>query len=176
VKRLAERLDRLAQRSGDNRRRLADAQRLRDEAERMLKEASPEERQRLQRLARMLARERRSNQSPAPMQYQTEPVAAPGDNPVNRTDAPGDQRLVGRLQSDDVPGGPGVSRSALAGRIRESVRGAERAMEQQRIPRRLRQIVRRVNHRRLERAAGLESPVQSPPPTRARDVDEDGDG
>jgi len=160
--RLARELRDAAERGQQGRDGEARARRLRAQAERLLADASPEDRERLERLARDAAGPR------GPIVPPTDRTPL-GDVPTTPVDArPSDpaaspkDRVIAEWLSDRAPdrGGP-VTREAVAEGVRDAARGAERAIEQQAVPQRYGDLVRRVFRRYVDRAAPA-GPVTPP--------------
>lgn len=178
VKRLAQALKELADKPGEADRLAQSAEQMREQAQKMLRDASPEERQQIEQLARTLAKEmkdrgERHGEMPPGLggtppdgagdgrEAGNGPGAGRGPRPVRESPearpVPVDARK-GVESGDRVisevfgPGSRGVGEGAGAGGVlREAARGAENAIEQQGVPREYADLVRRVFRKYLER-------------------------
>lgn len=175
---LRETIKRMAERERNADRSVEQSERLRRQAEEMLKQASPEERERLERWARSLAREQGDEgEGPGPGSGPgpaDRPTATPSgsrfrDEPVDaRRPARGEQpreSVVAQWFSEEAPdrtAPPG--RAAMEDQIRSAAAAAEKAIEQQVVPGRHSEFVRRVFRRYAERTAGGTSPPTPIPP------------
>lgn len=158
-----DRLERELQKMADDGRsidrRLADSQRLREQAERMLSQATPEQRKRLEELAERLGGGGGAERGPRG------PVTAPTARPSLESEAttPVDARPMPTPGAEGETiaqwlgeGGRGNAEPRrLAEGLRRAADGAERSVEQQRVPARHSDLVRRVFQRYMERAAEL---------------------
>jgi len=141
---LRERLERMAHQAKDAERHERSAEQIREAAQRLMDQMTPEEREELERWAQELARERaRSDGGPAA----TEPVDARRAPPE-----PARESVVGRFYGNE-----GIDRSGqVAGpptpqAVEQAARSAERAIEQQNVPRSRSELIRRVFRRYSER-------------------------
>lgn len=116
-------------------------ERLRERARQLEEEASPEEIRRAQQLARAMAAERGSA-----WQGRTEAFDARRESPAASPDDP----VIGRWFGDGAPG-QGVSRQGFGEAVREAASGAERAIENQAVPPRHADLIRRVFQRYVDR-------------------------
>jgi hypothetical protein len=177
-----ENLERQFDRLGDARDRAQDdrasARELRERAQEMLEQMSPEERKEmLDRWAQAQRdrqdRARRADGSPTdsqlPSEAATDPFTNPTNPPADRVDMsrPGKEatdrviaRWLGEGEGDPDP----AAKRAFSSAVRRSRDSAEQAFEQQRIPRRHQDLIRRVFDRFAARAQEQASP-QSPPET-----------
>lgn len=121
-------------------------QKLRDMARKMLEESTPEQREELRRLAQELSRP--PAQPPARTPSQTTPAGVrpttiSGDRPRERT--------IAEWYSDrpDPASGP----ATFSESVRQAAQGAERAIEQQQVPARHQDLVRRVFKRYADQPA-----------------------
>jgi len=140
-------LDRLAERPREASERLRDAGRLRDEADELLRRTTPEQRERLSRLNEELARRRRERMPEVPSTFETVEAGRPAEGASEQVIA----EWLGEPGDETAPGG----RQVVTQRLREAAAGAERAVEQQAVPSRHADLVRRVFRRyqeRMERA------------------------
>lgn len=178
VERFRRQLERMAEREGAAREQRKQAGRLREQAERMLEGASPEERQRLQDLAREMAREMRnageqdgSGAGLGPRSAQGAQAAPQRAWDVDDVEAGSDaaEEQGGRVIAEwfnDQERPEGVSRTgrpsgSVPPAMDEAARAAERAVERQAVPRDRRDLVRRVFERYRQRAAERASDGES---------------
>ncbi|MEM0983891.1 MAG: hypothetical protein AAGI17_08070, partial [Planctomycetota bacterium] len=139
--RLSDTLDRLAERQRQGKQNAEDAERLRQRAEDLLKDASPEQRQRLADLAKRLQERRRQRNSDLPF---SEELADLRGEPREAGDQ--QERVVGERPQEPgaEPPPAGFEGARSAERVREAAEGAQRALEQQVVPRRYRRAIREV--------------------------------
>ncbi len=179
IKDLAKRLADVAEQSRKSQRQAADAQKLRERAERLMKNASPQEREQLERLAREFQREMETRggsggeapppgegtplaQDPragrGPMSAPRRPTGPSATQTVDArsTEAGQDrrgergQRVIAEWLGE---GSRGRGQSeAFDGAVREAADGVERAIEQQSVPPGYQDLVRRVFQRYTEAA------------------------
>ena len=132
-----------ASRSRDARRQ---AEQLREQAQRLMENASPEDRRRLGELARRLGGQPgwgRQGPRLEGMPEATEPWGEPGAVMDARSGAAAPDRTIGELE----PSGPaplGAAPESLVQGVRDAAAGAERAIEQQAVPQRHADLVKRV--------------------------------
>lgn len=192
IKDLAKRLADVAEKSKNSQRQASDAQKLREQAEKMVKEASPQEREQLERLAREFQREMDSRQGDGASPQQPPPpgsgtpiaqnpnsgrgpMSAPrrptGPTATQTVDARPRERRSERGQQvlaewlGEGASGQGTS-STFDGAVRDAADGVERAIEQQSVPPGYQDLVRRVFQRYTE-AAKSPAPSTKPAPATA---------
>ncbi len=111
-----------------------------------MENASPEDRKRLNELAQRLGGSPgRGNQGPrlGSTPHSAEPWGTPGGSLDARVPSAAPERTIGELEP--VGGAPrGAGPGALAQGIRDAAAGAERAVEQQGVPQRHADLVKRV--------------------------------
>ncbi len=146
----ADRLDKDAARTREQ------AEDLRKRAQELLDDLSPEQREELDQLARELA-ERRGPAAtpPAPQDLaarQTESVdARPSELPPEAR-----ERVIAEWYGDEDAPRDAKSRSQIISEnLRGAAEGAQQAVEQQRIPPRYRDLIRRVYRQIEERSGGV---------------------
>lgn len=150
---MLDQLENMDQRKLDAMRKMARSEKLREAAQELLNQASPEDLERLRGLAGRFGREPLFDE-PQPTDGwnpQTEFFDARGKGADEQTPS----RIVGAAEGTGaVPGRSiaGASRAEVAERVREAAAGAERAIEGQSIPPRMRNYVRNV-YRRFEESA-----------------------
>jgi hypothetical protein len=145
---LERNLDTLASRPAQAEQRLRDADRLRDEADDLLSRTTPEQRERLSRLNQELARRRRERApAPAPSEFHTVEAARPSDEAREQVIS----EWLG--EPGDSDGDPAARERVISERVREAAAGAERAVEQQEVPARHADLIRRVFRRYQDRGA-----------------------
>lgn len=162
--RLRRTMDTLGQAQRDAERQREQAERLREQAEDMLRRASPEEREEMRRWAESMPNEggRPEPSAPvegAPAEFGSEPVDA-RRSARDRSN----ESVVAQWFTDqpvDRDGAPG--RAVMDEQIRDAAAGAERAIEQQVVPNRYSDLVRRVFRRYGERAAAPPARPQRAP-------------
>ncbi|MEM1183529.1 MAG: hypothetical protein AAGI53_00860 [Planctomycetota bacterium] len=148
--RLNRELDRLAQRQREGEQDRERAQQLRERAEELLSDASPEERARMRELAEQYQRFREESGQG----FEDEFFDARGESREAPVEGSGQKADL----LEDVPGQGGASTSSTLSEqtVREAADGAERAIEQQGVPRRLHRYVRDVYRRFVETAEQTE--------------------
>jgi len=158
--RLADQLDRLSRNQGASEQARERADDLRRRAEEMLENATPEERRQMLEQLEKMRRERGMGKdgdspfgAPPPNQAQ-DPRQSPAQEDIDLRDPdsnPPPDRVIGDWFSDQ-PQLPEdrTARRALADTVRESQQSAERAFEQQRLPRRRQDLIRRIFDRYAE--------------------------
>ncbi len=192
IKDLAKRLADVAEQSKNSQRQAADAKKLRERAERLLKNASPQEREQLERLAREfqkeldargggggeapppgdgtpLAQDPRSGRGPMSVPRRpsgpsaTQTVdARPNQQGRDRRPERG-QRVIAEWLGEGSRGQG--EPGAFEGAVREAADGVERAIEQQNVPPGYQDLVRRVFQRYTESARpGAATPAGSTAP------------
>ncbi|MBL8887507.1 MAG: hypothetical protein JNK16_12685 [Phycisphaerales bacterium] len=140
---------------------------MRDRAEQMLENASPEERARLQELAKRLADSNRAapRNTPAPWRGPTQTFdARPDPNSTPLDDRRPAERTIAEWLSEPKPGGTAPAGAVPQEPIRRASESANQAIEQQSIPPQYSDLVRRVFKRYAESA---QTPPPSPPPAQA---------
>lgn len=144
-------MEQMSQGPRDAERQKEQADRIRRQAEEMLKQASPQEREQMERWARSMQGERGTpppSIAPPPSDFSNEPVDArrpAADQPR--------ERAVAQWFADQPPDrGAAPGRAAMDEQLRRAAEGAERAIEQQSVPGRYSDLVRRVFRRYEERA------------------------
>lgn len=146
----------------DAQRDLENARRLREQGEELLRQATPDRREQLRRWTESMRDEmpgdgdRTGARGPTPpgvptgTAFRSEPVDA--RRPTG--DATQREQVVAQWLSDAPPDrGAAPGRSAMDEAVRSAAAGAERAIEQQVVPPRHAELVRRVFRRYAERAA-----------------------
>lgn len=134
---------------------------MRDRAEQMLENASPEERARLQDLAKRLASSENRNPQSAPQPWRgptqtfdarPDPASAPLDatRPAERT--------IAEWLSEPRPGGTAPAGEIPQEPIRRATESARQAIEQQSIPPQHSDLVQRVFKRYAQSAQGSGAP------------------
>jgi hypothetical protein len=145
---LYEQLERLAGAEDRARRQSQDAEELRRRAQELLDNATPEQLEQMRELADQLAQD----QAPPP----TLPPRSLTDSTNELFDArptgddapPAPEQTIAQWYADEpLDTSDRVGHSPVAERMREAAAGAERAIEQQRVPRRHRDLLRRVFRR-----------------------------
>jgi hypothetical protein len=133
------------------------ARRLADRAQELLEKASPEERRELERWAEEMRREQQAR-PPVEREFATETVDARGAEPP----AARDERVIAQWfgNQESEPGGAG--RAEMGEEVQRAAESAERAIEQQVVPARYSDLVRRVFRRYAERS-GLPRGGDRPP-------------
>lgn len=182
------------QKQADKERR--DAGELRKQAEEILKNATPEEKQKLMELAQRLAKQMQNQPGPhesnaprpgsgqqgatsgppgdgpgstgAPTSFGDAPENKPGQTaPLDvRQNLPTAERVVAKWFNPNAGGG-GVSREAASEDLRQATAGAEKAIEQQVVPGRHSDLIRRVFRRYAERT---QTPAKPVPVEEAKDA------
>ncbi len=161
--RLRRTMDALGQAQRDAERQREQAERLREQAEEMLRQASPEEREEMRRWAESMLSEGGPREPSAPVERAP---AEFGSEPVDARRSARDrsrESVVAQWFTDqpvDREGAPG--RAVMDEQIRDAAAGAERAIEQQVVPNRYSDLVRRVFRRYGERAAAPPGPQRAP--------------
>lgn len=158
AQRLARELRDLANQRQNAQQQRETARGLRDRAEQMLEKASPEERARLQELARRLAENDRANPggAPAPWRGPTQtfdarpPTPDPNSKPID--DSRPSERTIAEWLSEPKPGGTAPAGAIPQEPIRRATESARQAIEQQTIPPQYSDLVRRVFKRYSESA------------------------
>lgn len=128
----------------DAERQRQQAERLGEHAEELLREASPEEREQMRRV-----REPSAPLERTPAEFASEPVDA--RRPA--TDKPRERVVAQWFNDKPAERGGEPGRAAMDEQIKQAAAGAERAIEQQVVPNRYEDLVRRVFRRYGERAA-----------------------
>lgn len=153
---LDEALDDMANRSGSAQDRQQRAQDLRDRARELLGGRRDPSDQQGGRGAG--ERDATSMRPPMPFTPRTEPA----DFRPDPTEAPaGSERVVSEWYGDDGPRPDAASQREAARVVREAAGGARRALEQQAVPRKYRNLVRSV-YERMERRVGEAPPADAP--------------
>jgi hypothetical protein len=102
---------------------------------------------------------------------------APPASPTDRTEAvdarrqtPTGERVIAKWFDPNSPNGAGVSREAIREDVRQAAAGAEKAIEQQVVPGRHSDLIRRVFRRYAERIepAARPAPVEAAPDAPAK--------
>lgn len=154
VQRLRQTLERFSRSQEDAQRRFEQSERLREMSRQMMEQATPEERDQLRRWAESFQGER-PDLPPAPARPwtgATEPVdARPPADPAD-PQRPDSERVIAEWYSDRTPDPDGRVPAPAQGELREAARSAEQAIEQQVVPNRYADLVRRVFRRYGERA------------------------
>lgn len=144
--RLARQLQDMASKAAQSRDARRQAEQLREQAQRLMENALPEDRQRLNELAQRLGgSDGRGNQGPrtGSTPHSTEPWGTPGGSMDARATSAAPERTIGELEPiGEAPRGAGPG--ALVQGIRDAAAGAERAVEQQGVPQRHADLVKRV--------------------------------
>jgi len=152
IERLEKELRRMAEEGRSIDRRLLESEALREQARRMLERASPEQRERLEDLAQRLGGGDGSRRGgpvtpPTPRRdletIERAPVDARGQTPE------GGGPTIAQWLGDGQPGGE--PRERLAQGVRRAAQGIEQSLEQQAIPTRHGEYVRRVFERYVRR-------------------------
>ncbi len=152
-------LDRLRERNEGATRDREQAERLRQQARKMLDEASPEERERLEDLARQYADRLREQKSGDPFEEQVFDARARDGSPEVRGT---EEQRANLLEDEPGQGGPATGGPPMTGeRVRNAAQSAERAIEQQGVPRRYRDLVRDV-FRRYQKTVQEQEPGFAP--------------
>ena len=171
LERLAKEIERMSRPTGDAARDQERARELREMARKMMEKATPEQREQIKRLAQEMAK-RREQRGDGPgneagdgdvprVDGQTRPYEG-ATMPVDarRTTVAGQNRPRERTVAEWYGDGP-MERDGGSGGVqaamREAAQGAERAIEQQQVPARYQELVRRVFRRYSERGASGES-------------------
>ncbi len=137
---LGRALDRLERRRAERAMNEKRAREMRRRAQELLDKATPEQRERLEKIARRLAERQSVTRGPsAPYEAEREIVDARGKGP--RDDR---GQVLAEWYNPEGEPAEGIERGATADRLREAVASAERAVEQQRVPSRYRKLVRDV--------------------------------
>lgn len=162
---MLDQLEKMDQRKLDALKKVARSEKLREAAQELLDNASPEDLERLRSLAGRFGREPLFDESPPTGDWkpQTEFFDARGQGMEESVPS----RVVGAAEGAGAAPGrsiAGVSRAEVAERLRDAAAGAERAIEGQSIPPRMRNYVRSV-YRRFEESAAR------PPVQEGRDAD-----
>lgn len=134
---------------------------MRDRAEQLLENASPEERARLQDLAKRLAESNRAatGATPAPWRGPTQTFdARPDPNATPIDDRRPAERTIAEWLSEPKPGGTAPAGPIPQEPIRRASESANQAIEQQTIPPQYSDLVRRVFKRYAQSAQGGGSP------------------
>ncbi|MCE7968338.1 MAG: hypothetical protein DYG94_06285 [Leptolyngbya sp. PLA3] len=166
LREMLDQLEKMDQRKLEALQKMARSEKLREAARELLDDASAEDLERLRNLAGRFGREPLFDEPP-PMddwKPETEFFDARGQG----ADASVPTRVVGAAEGTGAAPGrsiAGASRAEVAERVREAAAGAERAIEGQSIPPRMRNYVRSV-YRRFEESAG-KAPVRE-----GRDADD----
>lgn len=166
LERLERELERMAREGRGIDRRLTESKRLREQAESLLARASPEQRRRLEELASRLAGSREAGDGPRGPVTPPAPVAPIDGVPTTPVDARAPGGEGGLTIADWLgEGGQGPAAPRIAEGLRQAAEGAERAIEQQAVPARHSDLVRRVFERYARRASGGagQGPVQDAP-------------
>lgn len=153
---LARELKNVSRQNDGAKRNQETARGLRDRAEQLMESASPEDRARMNELAKQLAR---SDSLPAkdaypewrgPTQvFDTRATEQPSQSP----DSPPD-RTIAEWLSEPKPGGKGASGGLPAEPLRKATEGAQQAIEQQAIPPKYTDLVKRVFKRYSDSTSG----------------------
>ncbi len=152
-------LDRLRERNEGLTRDREQAERLRQQAQRMLDQASPEERERLEDLARQYAERLQQQGSGDPFEEQVFDARARDDSPEVRGS---EEQRANLLEDEPGQGGSVTGGQPMTGeRVRNAAQSAERAIEQQGVPRRYRDLVRDV-FRRYQKTVQEQEPGFAP--------------
>lgn len=131
---------------------------MRETARELLENASPQEREAMERWALEKMRERPPAQDAAP-RTPWRPDTETFDARPNEIPPDAAERVVARWFSDEgVDRSGATSRRETAEAVREAREGAERAIDQQVVPRRHADLVRRVFQRYAERTGAADAP------------------
>jgi hypothetical protein len=159
-------LQKLAESGANSQDSQRQTQQMRQMARKMLEDATPQQRQEIERLAQQIARSGKGGGGPG---NQRSPLAqqsptAPREGPTAPVDArrgpanPGDrppERIISEWYSDKpVDRSTGTAAPSPAQAMQSAAAGAERAIEQQTVPPRYSDLVRRVFRRYTEEAGG----------------------
>lgn len=159
---MSEALRQLDERTQDAAKQLETAKGMKDRAEELLRNASPEERAKLEELAKRL------QQTQRPVDEWRGPTQTfdtrPRDPTPSERAAPPTQRTIAEWLSAPKPGGSSAS-GAISEPIRRAQESANNAIERQEIPPQYADLVRRV-FRRYNDAA---QPPPQPNPARSED-------
>lgn len=163
--RLEKELRRMAEEGRTIDRRLLESQSLREQAKRMLEQASPEQRERLEDLAQRLAGGEGSRRGgpvtpPTPRRELDQVPTAPVDARGAAPDAGGP--TIAQWLGEGERGVP--QRERLAEGVRRAAEGIEQSLEQQAVPARHGDFVRRVFERYVRRAQSPGAEGSSSPP------------
>lgn len=159
---LQEQLDQLAERQQNAKRAGRLSQDLRERAKQLLENASPEDRQAIERWARDQAKENPARPdagavAPRPWDGQTELVDArerPGHAPGERAPDPSEKVIAEWFSNQGVDRTGAAASPAMAEQFQQASEGAEKAIEQQSVPRRHSELIRRIFRRYTDRAEG----------------------
>lgn len=136
---------------------------MRDRAEELLRNASPEERAKLEELAKKLAQDQSRSRAPEPWRGPTQTFdARPRDRASDPGAAPPTQRTIAEWLSAPKPGGTGTS-GPITEPVRRAQESANDAIERQEIPPQYADLVKRVFRRYTDSAARPEAPPASNP-------------
>jgi hypothetical protein len=158
---LREQLERMSSPTGGASEKREAADELRRQAERLLEQASPEERERMERMAR----EMQDRMRPSPGERGAPPRISPGSEQAWETEAfdaraaPGEgdagpQEVIAEWFGEGDVDRPEARGSGAGAPLRQAAAGAERAIDRQAVPRARSDLVRRVFERFQRRAAG----------------------
>jgi len=160
VERVRQLLREMRQRDREAARNLQRAAEARERARQIYEKMSPEQRERLERWARAIARQdSAAAPPPAPDAFETETLD------LRTRDGSADaDRVIARWFDPNSPGGgAGASTRPIEDRLREAARGAERAVEEQSVHRRYSEIVKRYfEHARNAKPVAPPKPGAAP--------------
>jgi hypothetical protein len=159
LERLAREAERMAREGRQPKRTQETAERLRDLAREMMKDATPEQQERVRQLLRELDQGQIGGGGPsleeAPRIARKPPPAATGEQavPVDARRPPreqGSERVIAEWYSNQSVGRGGPAGTQATEAIRQAAESADRAVEQQLVPARHSELVRRVFRRFAE--------------------------
>ncbi len=168
LRNLEKQLDRLEKRNRNAARDMQNAQKLSEQAQKLMDSATPEQRQRLEQLARKYAKQdspkSQKTMNDRDLNWQTESLDARSH--AQKSSGPASGSQIGTRLSEGQSDQAGILEPySFAEKLNLANRDRKRAMEQQLIPARYRDLVRRVNQRMAARAKAI-TPIQD-----AKDAD-----